>query len=131
MFMAIGSDRLASALGDGFEGLASAAERLKHAGGGEMMDHARPFAALGDNADPLELVQMARQRGEAGGDEVAQVVDAMVAMAQRMEDQDASGMGEGLQNLGSSFGLFDVHEFIFAQLAKCVKTCEHGGLGLH
>ena len=73
------------------------------------MDHAWPCTALGDDAHPFQFVQMARQRRQAGGDQVAQVVDAMVAMAQRIQNQDARGVGEGFQNLGTGFGLFDVH----------------------
>ena len=60
---------------------------------------------------------------------MAQVVDAMVAAAEGFEDEDSGGVGEGLEDVGAGLGLFSVHAFTFAQLAKCVNMGWSGGGG--
>ena len=51
---------------------------------GQMVDDLFTGAAFGDDADLLELVQMAGDGRLAGGGEAAEVVDAAIAAAERV-----------------------------------------------
>ena len=59
------------------------------------MDDLGPRPALDDDADTLEAVEMTRKGGQAGGGEVAEIVDAIVTPAEGFHDQEARGVGKG------------------------------------
>ena len=100
---------MVASLGYGLEGLAGAVQRLEHAGAGQMVDHLGAGAALDHDADALQPVEVARKGGQAGGGEGTEIVDALVAPAEGLHDQDARGVGEGFQYFGAGFGLFGIH----------------------
>ena len=87
-----------------------------------MVDDPGAGAPFRDDAGLLELVQMAREGGQGGRGQPAEVVDAVILAAQGVQDQDAGGVGEGFEDVGAGFGLGGVHICTFAQLCKCVKS---------
>ena len=74
-----------------------------------MVDDSLAGAPFRDDADFLEFLQMAGNGRLAGRGEAAEVVDAAIAAAQRVQHQDAGRVGEGLQEIGAGFGLGGVH----------------------
>jgi hypothetical protein len=102
-----------------------AVDGLENARAGEMVDDLGACSAFGDDARALEAVEVARKGGQGAGGKGAQFVDAVVALVERVQDEDARGVGNGLENVGPGFGLFGIHICTFAQLCKCVnmKIC--------
>lgn len=73
------------------------------------MDDFFALALLSDDADLLELFQMVGNGGLTDIGQTSQIIDTAVCSTQFVQYQHASGMGNGLQNLSTGFGLSSIH----------------------